>query len=91
MNIDNSKSFFAKAQAVIPGGVNSPVRACKSVGCDPLFVKKALGAKITDVDNNEFIDFVNGLLCVSLGYADADVDLAVREQQSEGVSFSLPP
>lgn len=58
MNTDKSKSYFIKAQAVIPGGVNSPVRACKSVGCDPLFVKKAIGSKIIDVDDNEFIDFV---------------------------------
>jgi glutamate-1-semialdehyde 2,1-aminomutase len=58
MNIDNSKAYFKKAQEVIPGGVNSPVRACKSVGCDPLFVKKASGSKIIDVDDNEFIDFV---------------------------------
>ena len=58
MQTNSSKTYFQKAQKLIPGGVNSPVRACTSVGCDPLFVKKASGSKIIDVDNNEFIDFV---------------------------------
>ena len=59
MKTDRSAEYFSKAKEVIPGGVNSPVRACKSVGCDPLFVQKASGTTITDVDGNQFIDFVS--------------------------------
>ncbi len=90
MNIDNSKSFFAKAQAVIPGGVNSPVRACKSVGCDPLFVKKALGAKITDVDNNEFIDFVCSWGPMILGHNHPKIVTAIEKALANGTSFGAP-
>ena len=79
MNIDKSKSYFKKAQELIPGGVNSPVRACKSVGCDPLFVKKAFGSKIIDVDNNEFIDFVCSWGPMILGHADPGVLRAAAE------------
>ena len=58
MKTDRSAELFTKAKMRIPGGVNSPVRACRAVGCDPLFVQKAQGCVITDVDGNEFIDFV---------------------------------
>lgn len=59
-------------------------------GNAPLFVSKARGARITDVDGNEFVDLVMGLAAVGLGYCDADVDRAVREQLENGISFSLP-
>ena len=52
MNTDQSARLFAQAKTLIPGGVNSPVRACRSVGCDPLFVRRAEGCLITDVDGN---------------------------------------
>jgi glutamate-1-semialdehyde 2,1-aminomutase len=84
MNIDNSKSYFKKAQALIPGGVNSPVRACKSVGCDPLFVKKALGSKIIDVDNNEFIDFVCSWGPMILGHNHPKVVAAIEQALENG-------
>jgi len=90
MNIDNSKAFFKKAQEVIPGGVNSPVRACKSVGCDPLFVKKASGSKITDVDNNEFIDFVCSWGPMILGHNHPEVVAAIEQALVNGTSYGAP-
>jgi len=90
MNIDNSRSYFAKAQTVIPGGVSSPVRACKSVGCDPLFVKKALGSKITDVDGNEFIDFVCSWGPMILGHNHPKIVTAIEQALANGTSFGAP-
>ena len=58
MKTQKSKKLFARAQKTIPGGVNSPVRAFKSVGGTPLFIKKAKGAYLYDVDGNQFIDFI---------------------------------
>jgi glutamate-1-semialdehyde 2,1-aminomutase len=90
MNIDKSRSYFNKAQTVIPGGVNSPVRACKSVGCDPIFVKKALGSKIIDVDNNEFIDFVCSWGPMILGHNHPKIVAAIKEALANGTSFGAP-
>jgi len=90
MNIENSRSFFTKAQELIPGGVNSPVRACKSVGCDPLFVKKALGSKIIDVDNNEFIDFVCSWGPMILGHNHPKVVNAIHQALENGTSYGAP-
>ena len=59
-------------------------------GVSPFFIKKGKGAKVWDVDGNEYIDFVNSLAAVTLGYCDADVDKAVQEQMKNGVTFSLP-
>ncbi|MDL1893163.1 aspartate aminotransferase family protein, partial [Sphingobacteriales bacterium CHB3] len=58
MNTKTSNSLFERAKQSIPGGVNSPVRAFKSVGRNPLFIAKAAGAKLWDVDGNEYIDYV---------------------------------
>ena len=90
MNIDNSKAYFTKAQAVIPGGVNSPVRACKSVGCDPLFIKKAIGSKIIDVDDNEFIDFVCSWGPMILGHNHPKVVAAIELALANGTSYGAP-
>jgi glutamate-1-semialdehyde 2,1-aminomutase len=90
MNTENSKSYFQKAQELIPGGVNSPVRACKSVGCDPLFVKKASGSKITDVDGNEFVDFVCSWGPMILGHNHPAVVGAIQEALSNGTSYGAP-
>ena len=60
------------------------------VGASPLFLEKGKGSKVWDVDGNEYIDFMNALLCVSIGYADEDITNAVCEQIKNGVSFSLP-
>jgi glutamate-1-semialdehyde 2,1-aminomutase len=90
MNIENSKSYFQKAQELIPGGVNSPVRACKSVGCDPLFVKQANGSKITDVDGNEFVDFVCSWGPMILGHNHPAVLTAIQEALHNGTSYGAP-
>ena len=90
MNTQRSASFFDKACQVIPGGVNSPVRACKSVGCDPLFVARAEGCMITDVDGNEFIDFVGSWGPMILGHGHPDVIKAICETAADGTSFGAP-
>jgi glutamate-1-semialdehyde 2,1-aminomutase len=90
MKTDLSAEYFSRARTVIPGGVNSPVRACKSVGCDPLFVRKASGATVTDVDGNEFIDFVGSWGPKILGHAHPAVIKAVRETALDGTSFGAP-
>lgn len=90
MNTQRSASFFEKACQVIPGGVNSPVRACKSVGCDPLFVARAEGCMITDVDGNEFIDFVGSWGPMILGHGHPDVVRAICKTAADGTSFGAP-
>ena len=57
MNHTKSEKYFTAAKKLIPGGVNSPVRAFKSAGCNPIFIEKAVGSKIYDVDGNEYIDY----------------------------------
>ncbi len=90
MKTEKSSQYFNKACQVIPGGVNSPVRACKSVGCDPLFVASAKGSIITDVDGNEFIDFVGSWGPMILGHAHPDVVAALSETAPLGTSFGAP-
>ncbi len=90
MNTSHSDTLFAQACQVIPGGVNSPVRACKSVGCDPLFVASAQGATVTDVDGNEFIDFVGSWGPMILGHGHPDVLKAICDTAAGGTSFGAP-
>ncbi len=89
-NTKNSQEFFKRAQEVIPGGVNSPVRACKSVGCDPLFVEQASGCKVQDVDGNSYIDFVGSWGPMILGHAHPAVLKAITEAARMGTSFGAP-
>jgi glutamate-1-semialdehyde 2,1-aminomutase len=90
MKTDRSAYLFAQAQKFIPGGVNSPVRACRSVGCDPLFIKKAAGCIITDVDGNTFIDFVGSWGPMILGHAHPEVVEAIQKTALDGTSFGAP-
>ena len=90
MNTDQSARLFAQAKTLIPGGVNSPVRACRSVGCDPLFVRRAEGCLITDVDGNEFIDFVGSWGPMILGHAHPEVVEAIQRTAADGTSFGAP-
>ncbi|MBM9511750.1 glutamate-1-semialdehyde 2,1-aminomutase [Desulfogranum marinum] len=90
MITNRSVSLFSKAQAVIPGGVNSPVRACRSVGCDPLFIQKASGCIVTDVDGNEFIDFVSSWGPMIAGHAQPEVVDAIQQAAVNGTSFGAP-
>ena len=90
MNRAQSQQMFEKACQVIPGGVNSPVRACRSVGCEPLFISAAKGARITDVDGNEYIDFVCSWGPMIGGHAHPDVVAAVEQTATRGTSFGAP-
>ncbi len=90
MNTSTSDSLFAQAQRYIPGGVNSPVRACKSVGCDPRFIKRASGAKIYDADGNEYIDFVCSWGPMILGHNHPAVIEAIQNAMANGTSFGAP-
>lgn len=90
MKTDRSAQLFTLAKTLIPGGVNSPVRACRSVGCDPLFVARASGCMITDVDGNDFIDFVGSWGPMILGHAHPEVVEAICRTAGEGTSFGAP-
>lgn len=85
-----SEALFEQAKRVIPGGVNSPVRAFKSVGLTPRFVKSGRGARIMDEDGNRFIDYVSSWGPLILGHAHPEVLTAVREAMQEGTSFGAP-
>lgn len=88
----NSEKLLERALKTIPlaSQTFSKSKAQFPVGASPLFLEKGKGSKVWDVDGNEYIDFMNALLCVSIGYADKDVTDAVCEQIHKGVSFSLP-
>ena len=87
---NRSGALFSEAQQVIPGGVNSPVRAFKGVGGKPVFFQSALGAYVKDVDGNELIDYVGSWGPMILGHNHPDVVAAVREQALKGLSFGAP-
>lgn len=90
MNYQRSSALFQEAQKVIPGGVNSPVRAFKAVGGDPIFVEKAKGAYLYDVDGNKLIDYINSWGPMILGHAYEPVVNAVIEKAKKGTSFGMP-
>ncbi|NNK95763.1 MAG: glutamate-1-semialdehyde 2,1-aminomutase [Desulfobacterales bacterium] len=90
MATSGSKEMFARAQKVIPGGVNSPVRACKSVGCEPLFIERAVGSSIFDVDGNEYTDFVCSWGPMIMGHAHPHIVAAIRQSAAAGTSFGAP-
>ncbi|MGN0522588.1 MAG: glutamate-1-semialdehyde 2,1-aminomutase [Eubacterium sp.] len=90
MNNTKSKALFDDAQKYIPGGVNSPVRACKSVGQTPLFIERAKGAYIYDADGNEYIDYVCSWGPCILGHADERVINAVKSACDNGLTFGAP-
>ncbi|WP_224491496.1 glutamate-1-semialdehyde 2,1-aminomutase [Robertkochia flava] len=85
-----SSALFAEAQKVIPGGVNSPVRAFKAVGGDPIFVKKAKGAYLYDEDGNKLIDYIASWGPLILGHAFDPVVKAVKERAELGTSYGMP-
>lgn len=85
-----SSELFAAAQKVLPGGVNSPVRAFNSVGGDPLFIKEAKGAYMYDEDGNKYIDYINSWGPLILGHAYDPVVDAVVEKARKGTSFGTP-
>ncbi|MFC3907610.1 glutamate-1-semialdehyde 2,1-aminomutase [Legionella dresdenensis] len=88
--MSNSEFLFQQAQAVIPGGVNSPVRAFKGVGGNPLFFKKGEGAYLTDADDNRYIDYVGSWGPLILGHCHPQVVEAVSSVLHSGMSFGAP-
>lgn len=85
-----SNTYFEKAKTLIPGGVNSPVRAFKSVGGNPVFIQSAKGAYLKDVDGNEYIDLIGSWGPMLFGQAHPVIENAVREALSDGFSFGAP-
>jgi glutamate-1-semialdehyde 2,1-aminomutase len=88
--MSRSETLFANAQKHIPGGVNSPVRAFKSVGGTPLFFKHAVGAYVTDEDDKRYVDYVGSWGPMILGHSHPDVLSAVRKQLEHGLSYGAP-
>ena len=86
----HSQSLFAKAQQFIPGGVNSPVRAFKAVGGDPLFIKSARGAELFDEDGNAYIELINSWGPMILGHAHPEIEAAILEAVRGSISFGAP-
>lgn len=85
-----SHQYFIQAQALIPGGVNSPVRACHNVDSEPLFIRKGEGSHLTDVDGREYIDFVLSWGPMLLGHAHPAVTAAIQEAAARGTSYGAP-
>jgi len=90
MNISKSQQLFSRAQQSIPGGVNSPVRAFKSVGGTPIFLQRATGAYLYDADGNQYIDYINSWGPMILGHAYEPVVKAVQEKAADSTSFGAP-
>lgn len=90
MQTSTSQSLFAKAQQLMPGGVNSPVRACGSVGGEPVFIEKGKGSKLYDADGNEYIDYVLSWGPLILGHCPDEVTTALKQVIENGTSFGAP-
>lgn len=89
-NFNKSKQAFEEAKPLMPGGVNSPVRAFKSVQMDPVFMERGEGTRIYDIDGNEYIDYVLSWGPLILGHADEKVISALKETAEKGTSFGAP-
>ena len=85
-----SETLFAAAQKVLPGGVNSPVRACRAVGTYPRFLEKGKGSHVWDADGNEYIDLICSWGPLILGHCNEEVEQAVLEAVKNGLSFGAP-
>lgn len=90
MKTVKSRAYFKKASAVLPGGVNSPVRAFRAVGGNPLFIQRAKGPKLYDVDGNEYVDYVLSWGPMILGHAHPAVVKALKRAVELGTSFGAP-
>jgi glutamate-1-semialdehyde 2,1-aminomutase len=90
MKNKKSRELFKKAKKIIPGGVNSPVRAFKAVGGYPVFIKSAKGSKIYDVDGNEYIDYILSWGPLILGHAHPKVIRALKKAAEKGTSYGAP-
>src|ERR1041385_7257271 len=85
-----SRAAFEKACAVLPGGVNSPVRAYKAVGRDPVIIREGKGCRVTDIDGNVYIDYVGAYGPLIVGHAHDTVVSAITKAASNGSSFGMP-
>ena len=90
MTRESSKVAFKEAQKVIPGGVDSPVRAFKSVGGTPIFIEKGEGAYLIDIDNNRYVDFVQSWGPLIFGHCDKTIEFAVMDAVTRGLSYGAP-
>ena len=90
MKTEKSAELFLKAKEYIPGGVNSPVRAFRAVGGNPLFIKRAHGAYLIDEDDNQFIELINSWGPMILGHGNELIEKAVRDSLSNSLSFGAP-
>jgi len=90
MNLASSQNLFKRALELIPGGVNSPVRACKSVGADPVFINRAQGCLIFDADANQYIDYIGSWGPLILGHRHPAVIEAIIAVLDRGTSFGAP-
>ncbi len=90
MYTQNSKEAFIEAKKVIPGGVDSPVRAFKSVGGTPIFIKSGKGAYLKDIDGNKYLDFVQSWGPLIFGHCDKTIEKAVLKSVKKGLSFGAP-
>ena len=86
----NSARLFDAAKKVLPGGVNSPVRAFQAVGGTPLFIREARGAELRDADGNRYIDFVGSWGPMILGHAPSRVVSAIKARSAKGTSYGAP-
>ncbi|MFZ2633602.1 MAG: glutamate-1-semialdehyde 2,1-aminomutase [Desulfosalsimonadaceae bacterium] len=87
---EKSRKLFEQAKRIIPGGVNSPVRACRSVGTDPVFIESAMGSRLIDADGNQYIDYVGSWGPMILGHSHPDVMAAIQRVLTRGTSFGAP-
>ena len=90
MNNIKSIQEFKRARQSIPGGVNSPVRAFKSINGEPVFIAKGKGSKIFDIDGNHYIDFVSSWGPLILGHANDEVIEAIKKAAENGTSYGAP-
>ncbi len=90
MSIEASEKAFDEAQEFIPGGVNSPVRAFKSVGGTPLFIQEGQGGRMSDIDGNSYVDYVQSWGPLIFGHRDESIEAAVIEAVKHGLSFGAP-
>ncbi len=89
-SLQKSENLFKKAQSSIPGGVNSPVRAFKSVGGNPVFMKSAKGAYLFDADGNKYIDYISSWGPMILGHCHEEVVRSIQQKVTEAISFGTP-
>src|SRR5690606_5086506 len=87
---DRSAAAYRAAQRVIPGGVNSPVRAFRSVGLTPIFAERGEGSRVYDIDGNEYVDYIGSWGPLIAGHAHPEVLEAIRSAAAKGTSFGVP-